>query len=174
LKSLLKIDSQRTFEETIRRLSDNKIITRLEKGKYQIVGRFPSDFEIAQFIYNPSYISFETALSYCGILSQFPFEITSATTKKRAIKKVDQKTYSYIHINKSLFTGYATENNALVASPEKAVFDQFYLFTKGLKSLNAINEMDFSKVSKKKVLEYAHLLSNKQKEQVIKMVKQYI
>ncbi|MFW5702849.1 MAG: type IV toxin-antitoxin system AbiEi family antitoxin domain-containing protein, partial [Candidatus Dojkabacteria bacterium] len=62
---------------------DQKVLIQLEKGKYQIAGRSPSDFAIAQFLYSPSYISFETALNYHGILPQFPHEITSATMRRK-------------------------------------------------------------------------------------------
>lgn len=174
LNSLLDIKNQRTFEETVRRLIEDNVIIQLEKGKYQIAGRTPSDFAVAQFLYNPSYISFETALNYYGILPQFPYEITSATTKKRIKKIIDQKTYSYVHVDKSLFLGYENKDGSLLALPEKALFDQIYISIKGLKSLESIDEMDLSKISKEKLVEYTQLLSLKQKNTVIKIIKQYL
>ena len=174
LKSLLEIASQKTFEGNVKRLLENKVIIQLEKGKYQIASKSPSDFEIAQFLYNPSYVSFETALNYHGILSQFPYETISATAKKRTQKIVDQKVYSYIHIDKALFTGYESKDNALIATPEKAIFDQVYLSTRGLRSLNAIDEMDFSNISKEKILEFTNLVSENKKKQIHKILNRYL
>ena len=82
LANLWQIKSRRTLENNIKNLIDNQILHRLSHGKYLLNTKKASDFEIANFLYNPSYISFETALNYHGILNQFPFEISSATTKK--------------------------------------------------------------------------------------------
>ena len=103
LQQLLKIESKRTLEDLVKRLIKENILTQLEKGKYLVSNKQPSSFEIAQFLYSPSYISFETALNYHGILSQFPTEITSATTKKRTSKIVEDKVYSYAKISPKLF-----------------------------------------------------------------------
>lgn len=170
LDSLLNIENRRTFEDTIKRLLGQQILIQLEKGKYQIAGRHPSDFALAQFLYSPSYISFETALNYYGILPQFPYEITSATIKKRTTKLIQGKTFSYSHLDQSLFIGYLDQEAYLIATPEKALFDLIYLSTKGLKSLNALDEMDLGKLDKAKLLDYSRLVDAKQRSQVFNIV----
>ena len=103
ISRLTGIEVKRTLENNIRRLIEKNILISLEKGKYMVAESDVSDFEIANFLYSPSYISFETALNYHGILSQFPFEITSATSKKSKKKEILGKTYRYIKINKRLY-----------------------------------------------------------------------
>lgn len=76
---------------------------RIEKNKYILSDKKINDFELANFLQIPSYISFETALNYHGLLSQFPYEITSATCKKTNKKEFQDKIYSYVHIDRSLY-----------------------------------------------------------------------
>jgi len=112
LRLLLKIKSPRTLEDLIKRLINEKILTQLEKGKYRVSTAQVPSFEISQFLYSPSYVSFETALNYHGILSQFPIEMTSVTTKKRNSKTVEDVVYSYSRIPRrdGLFTNKTRKN----------------------------------------------------------------
>ena len=43
---------------------------------------------------------------------------------------------------------YIKKNDVLIATPEKALFDQFYLASKGIKSVN-IDEYDLKNINKK-------------------------
>lgn len=158
LSQLFDVKSSRTLEDIIRRLIDEKVLILLEKGKYQVEGANPTSFEVAQFLYSPSYISFETALNYHGILSQFPMEITSATTKKGIDKVIEGKNYVYAKLNIKLYTGYYKEGECLMALPEKALFDQLYMIAKGIKTEQYLDEMDFSNINKQQLLQYSSLL----------------
>jgi predicted transcriptional regulator of viral defense system len=166
LKDLLEIENRRTFEETIKRLEEEKILTKIERGKYLKTKSNYQKFEIAQFIYNPSYISFETALSYHGLIDQLPFEIACATPKKGVEKKFEDQIYSYLHIQKELYIGFTKEDEYLIALPEKAIFDQIYLSITGSKSENIIKEIEKDSFDMDKVLEYVKPLSKKYKKAV--------
>ncbi len=159
LENLLQIKSRRTLEDLIKRLIREKTLTQLEKGKYYVTGKQPSNFEIAHFLYSPSYISFETALNYHGLLSQFPLEITSATVKKRVEKQVFGQLFTYSKIDKRFFTGYYKEAGYLIATKEKALFDQVYLVSKSLKSEKVLEDLDVSLIEMPKFKEYLKLLS---------------
>ncbi len=159
IAKFLEIDNQRNLENLIKRYVDDKVITVLEKGKYYLTDKAPVSFEIAQFLYSPSYISFETALNYHGILSQFPFEITSATTKRRVEKEVEGKVYTYSKTDKSLFTGYFLEKNYLMATKEKALFDQVYMIIKSLRSENSLENLDYKEIDMDKLKEFTKLLN---------------
>ncbi len=174
IEQLLEINVKRTLEDRIRRLIEENILTQLEKGKYLLSNSDASDFEIAQFLYNPSYISFETALNYHGILGQFPFEITSVTTKSTEKKEVLEKFFSYSKLNTKLFAGYYKENGALIAYPEKALFDQFYMISKGLKTEQYLDEMDYSIIEKKKLEKYPELLSDSLSGKVSELIDKYV
>ncbi|NCN82806.1 MAG: hypothetical protein GW947_02455 [Candidatus Pacebacteria bacterium] len=130
LKELTGINSESTLYRLLTDLVQNKILGKLERGKYVLSDDRVNDFVTANILYSPSYISFETALNHHGILSQFPYETTSATPKKSRSKQIDGKLYSYVHIKKSLFWGYSKQDKYLIAEPEKALLDQLYICSK--------------------------------------------
>lgn len=173
LQGLFNIKSKRTLEDLIKRLITGGTLSQLEKGKYLAINTQPSSFEIAQFIYSPSYISFETALNYHGVLSQFPTEITSATTKRRTTKLIDGKAYSYSQIDQKLFTGYYKEDAYLIAYPEKALFDQFYMISKSLETEEYLDEMDYTQINSDKVGQYLNLVANSYKKIILKLLNKY-
>lgn len=148
LKQLLEIENERTFFRIIEDFVKSKVLVNLEKDKYYITGKKIDTFEIANYLYQPSYVSLESSLNYWGVLSQFPFEVTSVTLKKGIIKKSEEKIYSYSHISSKYFGMYVKKNNILIATPEKALFDIFYLASKGIKSVN-VDEYDLKNINKK-------------------------
>ena len=147
LRDILEIKKDRSLYSVIRRLLENEVLKKIEKNKYLLENTKLNDFLLANLIYTPSYISFESALNFYGILSQFPYEVTSATSKKTLQKIIDEKTYSYIHLKKELFWGYEKKDNFLIALPEKALLDELYLVSKGLKNFQ-LGEHDFSLINK--------------------------
>ena len=169
LKDLIEVKKESTFFDILRRLLKNEVLLKVEKGKYLLKGVKIHDFTLANFIYQPSYISFESALNFYGILSQFPYEIASSTSKKTAQKTIEGKSFVYIHIKKDLFWGYEKNNNFLIALPEKALLDQMYLASKGLRSLS-LDEYDFSRINTKKFQEF--LIKYPQTRQFTKIVGQ--
>jgi predicted transcriptional regulator of viral defense system len=78
-------------------LKEDGLIIKSERDKYQISNKTVGDFEMANYLYEPLYLSLETALNYWGVLSQFPFEITSVTIKKSVNKKLNDQIFSYSH-----------------------------------------------------------------------------
>lgn len=174
ISQLKGIDIKRTLENHTRRLIETKVLTPLEKGKYMITDSDVSDFEIANFLYSPSYISFETALNYHGILGQFPFEIISSTTKKSNKKEILGKTYRYTKINKKMYTGYYKSGNSLIAYPEKALFDQLYMIALKKKGEGYLNEMDYSKIRKKDIEQYLPLISSRVAREIKYLISKYL
>lgn len=150
LATILGVKNERSLYQVVFKLITSGWLNKIERNKYKIANRNIHDFEIANFIYQPSYISFESALNYWGVLSQFPFEITSATLKQSEVKNIDQKVFGYNRVNKKYFGGFVKVNNYLIASAEKALVDQIYLWSKGLKQLNW-SEYDLSRIDMKMV-----------------------
>jgi predicted transcriptional regulator of viral defense system len=149
LKDFVGTDKESTLHSIVRRLIKAEVLEKIEKGKYILCDSGVHDFELANFLYTPSYISFESALNLHGILSQIPFEITSATSAKSKLKKVFNKVFSFTHIDKRLFWGYEKKGNFLIATAEKAFIDQLYISAKGLKSVG-VDEYDLSHINKSK------------------------
>ncbi|MCL5090908.1 MAG: hypothetical protein M1514_02765 [Patescibacteria group bacterium] len=105
LRDILTINNEVVFFRIINRLVKSEVLQKIEKNKYFLKGATFSDFALANFLYSPSYISFESALNFYGLLAQFPYEITSVTTKKPLQKNIEEKVFSYTHLQKNLFWG---------------------------------------------------------------------
>ncbi|MDD3488189.1 MAG: hypothetical protein PHH35_02445 [Candidatus Pacebacteria bacterium] len=135
LSDVLNIKKSSLFK-IIQKLLAANILTKIEKNKYFLTDSQISDFALANYLYQPSYISLESALNFYGILSQFPYEITSITTKKPKEKIFENQIFTYRKLKKELYFGYQKIEDYLIAYPEKALLDQLYLYAKGLKSIN--------------------------------------
>ena len=70
-----------SLKVAITRLCKKEIILRLSKGVFVLPENIEKIPEIANQLYFPSYLSFESALSRYGIISQIPYTITFATRK---------------------------------------------------------------------------------------------
>lgn len=141
-----------SIKTVLNRLVKSKNLTRLARNIYVLPEKI-QDFElIAQQLNLFSYISFESALSYYGILSQVPYALILATTKKSKTITLGEKTIIYRRIKKELFFGYSLENNIKLALPEKALADSLYLITRGKLTL-PLDELDLSSINKKEMEE---------------------
>ncbi len=147
LKDLIPVKKESTFFKYLNQLVKKRVLIKISRGKYLLNNVKVSDFELANFLYPPSYISFETALNFWGILSQFPYEIASATSRKTVVKNFEGKIFSYSHLDKSLFWGFKKVESFLIASKEKAFVDQLYLYAKGLKRINW-DELNYQEINK--------------------------
>jgi len=166
LREFSGIESDSTLHRLVNDLVHSEILGKLERGKYYLDDARISDFTKANIFYSPSYISFESALNHHGVLSQFPYETTSATPKKSRSKIVGDKLYSYTQIKKSLFWGYTKQGNYLIAEPEKALLDQLYLHAKGLKG-QSIDEYDYERLNMGIFWKYAKLFPQTTKFKIL-------
>lgn len=153
------IKNENTAYKMLQRWEKNGMLKRIAKGKYMPADRNLNEFEIANLLVSPSYISFESALSFHGILSQFPYVITSATTVKSRSFEVDNKDFEFTHISPALFWGYRLINSALMAVPEKAMIDAAYLASKGLRKID-LAEWDLTGVNKKALRLYCRRINH--------------
>src|SRR3989338_10301229 len=78
---LFKISNQQTLYKKIKRLEKNGFAEKLVKGKYLFSFGEASDYKIANYLYSPSYISLESALSFYGIITGFTYMVTSIAVK---------------------------------------------------------------------------------------------
>jgi len=108
-------------------------IRKVIKGYYVFADRALDEkalFEIANRIYAPSYVSFEMALAYYGLIPESIYGITSASTRKTSRFKTPVGVFIYRTIRPKLYFGFDfLKNNEKLfklASPEKAFLDLFY------------------------------------------------
>ncbi|MBL7198364.1 MAG: hypothetical protein ISS47_09745 [Candidatus Omnitrophica bacterium] len=160
LKKLLRIEKDNTVYKTIEGLIKEKILIRLSKGKYLYRNAKPHDFEIANFLSSPSYISFESALNFYNILVQVPYSVTSATTLRNKVIYSNAKEYIYTHVDPRVYFGYKREGTFLIATPEKALIDLLYLASKRLKEVD-IKNLDLSQIKKKEFYFIIEKISNR-------------
>jgi len=132
---------------------------KFRRALYGLAAHPPSELEIANQLYRPSYISFTFALSYYHIIPETVYSILSATTRTTATFTVLEKRFVYHRIKRAAFTGYRSErvNNRTVwiAEPEKALVDTLYFVA--LKKQGLPERVDIAQLSKQKMRTFAKL-----------------
>ena len=110
------------------------LLIRLKKSQkgslYCLADELPNRYLIANRIYEPSYISFDTALSYHNIIPESVYTIYSATPKSTREFFITDVRFMYHRIKKSVYVGYEPiqyqHTTILMASAEKALADYLY------------------------------------------------
>jgi len=140
LSSIISNNGYTGINDKINKLKRKGYIETLKRGLYLHISPFvknPISKEIiANTMLSPSYISFDYALSYHGLIPESVFDITSATTKRSKSFKTDTATFSFKHVKKELFSiGLSIEStkngNFLMATKAKALCDKVY-YTKDI------------------------------------------
>jgi predicted transcriptional regulator of viral defense system len=105
-------------------------------------------YKMANKIYDPSYVSLETALGYHGLIPEAVYGITCVTTRRTYVFNASIARFSFRKVLPGYFFGYNLEKfndyYVKIASPEKAILDFFYLNSK-FDSIGEIEEMRFNK-----------------------------
>lgn len=116
----------------IKRMSDNKEIIKLTKNLYETNKNAPG-YVVANAIYSPSYLSFDYALAYYGLIPEAVYTYTSATfgKGKKKLYKNDFGTYIYRDVPANIYPYclqiYQEQDYSYVmATPEKALCDKLY------------------------------------------------
>jgi predicted transcriptional regulator of viral defense system len=139
---------------TLNRLVKSGALIRLKRGVYQPEFKEPELEKTAGELYYPSYLSFESALSRYGILSQIPYALIFATTKKSKKIYLMGTEIEYRQLKKDYFFGYILNNGVYIAEPEKALLDQLYMIGRG-KASNDISELSLVNLKKNKFIQYS-------------------
>lgn len=139
------------INDKINKLKKDGLIETLKRGLYLHKSPFNKTFIskeiIANTLLSPSYISFDYALYYYGLIPESVHDITSATTKRSKNFKTNTGTYSFKQVKKEIYPlGIKIESskngNFIIATKEKALCDKIY-YTK-----------DIQITSKKMMLEF--------------------
>ena len=114
-------------------------LVHIKRGLYLLAKKYqrrsPNLFELAQWIYGPSYVSFESALSYHGCIPESVYVVTSACSRNAQKFRTPYGTFTYRRIPyPMLYLGVErvkSENGIFfMASPLKAVVDYVYVYRK--------------------------------------------
>ncbi|MBT1690758.1 type IV toxin-antitoxin system AbiEi family antitoxin domain-containing protein [Dawidia soli] len=128
--------------DKIYQLAKEGVIQSIKKGLYVAgpalnIDRKPEPFLLANHILGPSYVSVETALSYHGLIPERVYEIASMTTQAPRKFATSLGTFTYTRLSLPYYAfgvrseKLADDQYAMVASPEKALFDKI-ITTSGL------------------------------------------
>ena len=172
--------------DKIKRDTDSGILFRLTRGLYEEDGRVDPCF-LASSILSPSYLSFDWALSFYGLIPEKVFSITSASLNVRKNKTFINKfgRYEYSDTPASAFSESLTylENGdyiVKIATKEKAICDSLSKWrvvnsVKALKELlfvdKRIDEEEFSTCDFKLMMRLASLYKKTNLDMLIKLIR---
>lgn len=157
LDSLLPNKSTNAKHSLLKRLCANGELIRMKNGFYVINNddqRYGfSKFMIANFLFRPSYISMESALSHYGLIPEAVYVTTSVTAKKKNEYETPLGNFLYSHLKIDYYNfGYyqsspdsgtkesTVKNGILIATPLKALMDYIILMNKNYSSLKNIED----------------------------------
>lgn len=132
-------DSASRRYAAVNRALKKKTLVRLRRGSYLIGKPFrrslPTHFQVAHFIYGPSYISFESALSYHQWIPEAVYTTMNATPKRANEFETPLGIFQYIHVPENLcYLGVeridAGEESFFIAHPWKAIADHYYAYSR--------------------------------------------
>jgi len=135
IKSILIENKYKSINDKISYMKQKGLLYSLKKGLFvynsPFIKTLVSREIIANNIYGPSYISYDYALSYHGLIPERVDEISSATTKNAKRFSNKYGVFSFKHINKKLFAlginiVESKQGNFMIASAEKALCDKIY------------------------------------------------
>ncbi len=151
--------SPKTGSVFISRNLKSGLFLKLRNNYYMLKDSHPPLYSIANRLYQPSYISLESALSHYGIIPEVVYTVTSVTTKPTREFKTPKSVFSYQRIKKSIFTGYSPVtiegNVVLLAEPEKALAD--YLYFVDLKKSSLNDRLNLKSIHKGRLLNFIKL-----------------
>ncbi len=158
-------------------------IYQLRRGLYCIAPPYqkekPHPFVVANYLVRASYVSNQSALAHYGLIPENVIQTISVTAKRPGTWETPLGTFHFYHIKPALLRGYRMielggDQQALIATPEKALLDLVYLQQEGdshlfLEELRLQNldRLDLGELSKQMVLfetpkisrSYANILS---------------
>ncbi len=123
-----------SVKSKISRLLESNELYQLKRGFYTKPQESAlSLYSVANLLYGPSYISFESALSYYNLIPERVSTITSATFNKNKSKYFDTQiaNFSYLSVPDKVYSlgvdlQRENEQNFLIASPSRALIDTIY------------------------------------------------
>jgi predicted transcriptional regulator of viral defense system len=161
-------------------------IQKLRNGWYRFKDEAVNEqllYLVANKIYSPFYISFESAFFFYGIISEGVFSILSAIYQKTTGFTNDLGTFTYTSLKPNLIFGYDLikykEQAYKIAQLEKSILDYVYIHHnltgvddfKGLRLNKTILQKE---LNRERFDRYLSILNSKALNQRINLFKQFI
>ena len=178
--------SPRTLRNQFSRWKKQGLLQELKRGLYTL-----GDGErqitlsrqaIAAILYQPSYISLESALSQYRMIPERVDTMMSISPKKTRVFHNPQGTFSYRNLQTSLNFGFVAKKDEngypyLIAEPEKALLDYLYLNLgrfdpqDGDLLERSLRLQNRSMINKRKLLAYARRFAVKKLNAILEELK---
>ena len=162
------------------------LVIGLRRGLYAL-GREERGVElsrelIAANLYQPSYISLESALSRYKLIPERVVPVTSVTTRKTKTFENNEGLFLYRHLKKSAYFGFRqTRDEAgfpyFLAEPEKALLDYLYLNLRDVGNdvcgylRAALRLQNRALLKKRKLAKYAERYGSKKLLNIVEQIK---
>jgi predicted transcriptional regulator of viral defense system len=161
-------------------------ISQVKRGLY-VFGDEKSALDpsiISFLLYEPSYISLESALSFYCLIPELVPVTTAVSPKTTRIFENQYGKFSYRRIRPELFFGYVSREvpsgKYLIAEPEKAVLDYIYFNQSSLNSTDDINEWRINTEEFKNIIDISKLkkylkeYNSKQMEKITELLLNHV
>lgn len=131
----------------IRRAVEKKLLIHVKRGLYYLGERLTvkrhHPFELAQWIYGPSYLSLELAMSFHNLIPEAVYTITSATCKRNKEFTTPTRMFSYQRVpTENFLIGVERIQDGnysyLMATPWKAILDYIYCYKMNWDSIDPL------------------------------------
>ncbi len=159
--ALLRGGTLSATSHDLKRLADSDRIQRVTRGLWCVASdpRF-SRFHLVPYLAgrHRAYVSFLSALHFHGLIAQIPQIAFAATTGPTRLKKTTIGTYSFHRIAPNFFAGfnwYRGGQDFLIADPEKALVDTFYLSSRKGRRFGFLPEVDVTQLSFRRAMGWA-------------------
>jgi len=130
-------------------------IYQLRRGLYAISPPYqkvkPHPFLVANHLQPASYVSMQSALTFYGLIPETVNITVSVTAGRPERLETIMGIFEFRHLKQNLLFGYQMTDfggqNALIATPEKALLDMIYLQSGG-ESMNYLQELRLQNLEK--------------------------
>jgi predicted transcriptional regulator of viral defense system len=126
-------EPETSLKTQLARFAQKGLIKSIKRGIYTYDLTKIDELELAEILYQPSYISLETALHHYGMIPDIPQTTTSVTPVITKTIDTPVGAYTYAKIAQDLFFGYKSVKSPQshgyfpLAEQEKALLDFFYI-----------------------------------------------
>jgi predicted transcriptional regulator of viral defense system len=159
-------------------------LVKLRNGYYLLTETKVDEFslyQIANKLYEPSYVSMESALNYYGINPEGVYQIQSVSTRKTETFTTRVGVFNYQTIKNGLYFGYhlvtKNERTFRLASREKAILDFLYLRSdiNDFMSFEALrwNREELQQINQDTLKDYLGLYNSRTLNKKIEFLKTY-
>ena len=181
ITNLFPDQSLKTLKNNLSRWMKQNRFIRLKRDLYEFIEPGAeskiTDLYVANRLYEPSYVSLETALSIYSIIPDIAIQVTSVTTRPTRNFRNRYGLFLYRTCRKRAFTGYRLvsygRDKVLFADKEKAFVDFLYYRLRSGDKLDFREERFEEKILKgmdwSKMLRYAALFNNR----TLELIKDY-